>query len=148
MQKEILEISPEQRNRIRTVLKEVERLSGVHRNLDNFGISTMKQAIEIMEAGRKASPLVAEALLATPSSNFRYWLIDILGYLKDDRNLFPLFAVLENENEKRPFRERALESAKEIGGKQVRKMLLDSYSRIDDKNLREKIARVIAELSN
>ncbi|RLD17211.1 MAG: hypothetical protein DRI36_04500 [Caldiserica bacterium] len=144
--KEIEIVKPEIKVKIKAILKEVEDLSFKYKNLESFGIATMKQSAEILEFGKIASPFVIEALYLSKNFNYKYWLVDILGYLKDKRNILPLLSIVEDENEEIEIRKRAVESVAEIGGKEAIKFLKDSYKIVKNEEVKEKIAEVIVKL--
>jgi len=145
--KEIIKIDPRLQIKIKGILKEVEELAKKYRNLENFGIATMQQSIEIMDIGKRASAFLIDELYTTSNYNFKYWLVDMLGYLNDRRNIFPLLSIIEDENEDLNLRKRAIESIKEIGSKTALKKLIESYNIVKNPVIKEKIAEAIIFLS-
>lgn len=146
--KEIIKISPALKIRIKGILKEVKDISKKHNNLENFGIATMQQSIEILDIGKIASPLLIDELYTTADYKYKYWLVDMLGYFNDRRNIFPLLAIVEDETEEINLRKRAIESIKEIGRKEAIKKLIESYSIVKNPAIKEKIAEAIVNLQS
>ena len=138
----VSEIDTERRQKAEYILKKVESIAEKH-NLDYLGLSTMSEAVEIMDIGAAAVPVLVKKLKDSANWKLRYWIVDIMGYIPCRSNIVPLIEVIEDSREKEIVRIRACESLKELRYRESYEYLLISRDIVKNINVREKIEEVI-----
>lgn len=128
--------------KIKSILEGVEDIARQH-DLDYFGRSTLKESVEIMELGAKASPVLVERLKMSKNWKFRFWIVDMLGYIPHRDNIVPLIEVIEDCTEEEIVRLRACESLKELNYLQAVEHLLISMDMIENDRVKEEINETI-----
>lgn len=99
---------------ISIIMHEVENISRSTDNLDEFGKRTLKQGKEILDIGAKCI-YVLSWYLDNPDWKVRFWIVDIMGYLKNMEAERPLSRVIDNPDEEKTVKDRALKSLKKLG---------------------------------
>ncbi len=128
--------------KIEKILVRVERIAEKN-NLDYLGRSTMMESVEILDMGKIVSSTLIEKLKISSNWKFRFWIVDIMGFISSKDNIIPLIEVLENNNEKDIVRMRACESLKELGYLKALEHLMISRDIVANKKIRTKITETI-----
>jgi len=147
-------VSPAKREKIQYALNSVLQKALVTGTMDEFGISTMRESIVILERTAAAAPFIAEVLLlkgqwasyVNPSSfwKFRFWCVDMAGYLKNGKLARILYSVAADRNERLEIRMRAVISLREMRKKRLLKEL---FLKTKEVSIREEVAKAILYLS-
>ena len=147
-------ISPEKKRKIFNALNNVLTKAKKYPGIEQFGINTMKESILILNERKYAAPLIAEVILSTGAwSNkaslpyfwkFRFWCIDMAGYLRKKTIVRVLYDIAGNRNEDKKLRIRAVLSLKELSEK---KLLRNLFLKTGQPEVREEIAKSILYLS-
>jgi len=132
---------------IKKDLTEVEKICQNSESLDVVGKSTMTQSARLIDLGKAASPVLV-SVVQDKSKNwkFRYWACDLLGYIKDERNILPLIAVIEDSVEEEKIRFCALEAIAEMANPEAVEYLEIAGEIVENGTLREEITNVIIKL--
>ncbi|MBN2408015.1 MAG: HEAT repeat domain-containing protein [Elusimicrobia bacterium] len=139
-------VDPELRQKVEYVLKRVEALS-VSADLNALGQSTMSEAVEIMDMGPVTAPVLAEKLKSASSNwKFRFWIVDLMGYIDTPKVILPLVEVIEDKAENEKVRIRACESLKELKYPQAAEQLAISMQFVDSLRVKLKMEEVINSL--
>ena len=128
----------ERKQKAEYILKKVENIARYH-NLDYLGRSTMSEAVEIMDIGAGAIPVLVRKLKDSANWKLRYWIVDIMGYIQSRSNIVPLIEVVEDNMEKEIIRIRACESLKELRYRKAYEYLLISRDIVKNINVKRKI---------
>ncbi|MBA3066701.1 hypothetical protein KJ633_07675 [bacterium] len=122
-------------------------------SLESLGISTLKESIVLLDNPKAAVPFIADAIegknLWSTKKNelyywkFRYWCIDMAGYLNDKNFAEMLSSIISSENEKNELRVRSVRTLREIKAKSVLKNL---FMETGNSAIREEIARALLSL--
>lgn len=128
--------------KIERILKRVENVARQH-DLDYLGRSTLKESVEIMELGVKVSHVLVEKLKLTGNWKFRFWIVDMLGYIPNRDNIVSLIEVIEDSTEEELVRLRACESLEELSYLQAIEHLLISMDMVENKGVKRKINETI-----
>ncbi len=139
------EIDPEIRQQVLRILETVQNLSQ-QGSLNYLGQNTMNEAVMIMDMGKKTSPVLGRELRKNFNWKYRYWLVDILGYIEDRNNIIPLIEIIENENENLKVRLRACESLQELGFKESAEQLKISRNIVENEKVKTKIDETISSI--
>ena len=140
------------RKKILAVLDRVLEKSRRIRGLDAFGIRTMNESVKILDESKNASSFIAGAILKTgrwraalknSDWRFRYWCVDMAGYLKDRKLAEVLYSVALDGRERPEVRVRAVKSLREFKNRYYLKKLL---RRVSKSGVREEIAKAILYL--
>jgi len=118
--------------------------------MDEFGIGTMKEAIFIIDQKENSVPFLCEAITAQGSWGrekinplywkFKYWCVDVAGYIKDKNLVALLMDIVMDKGERTDIRIRAVRSLKELNQK---KQLKEIFDFVENSSIREEIAKVI-----
>lgn len=135
----------ETNDKINIVLNKVESLSKTN-DLDYLGRSTMNESVEVLDCGAAVSSIIIHRLKISENWKFRYWLVDILGYLGSPENVIALVEVIEDNTEKILVRLRACDSISELNYRHAIKHLNIAETIVKDKVILEKIAETIRNL--
>ncbi len=125
-----------------SVLKKVEEIAKKY-DLGYLGRNTMNESVEMMDIGTAVSPVLVEKLKVSQNWKFRFWIVDILGFIANKDNIIPLIEVIEDNTEKEIVRLRACESLKELKYFQTIEHLLISKDMIKSRSVKEKIDETI-----
>lgn len=132
---------------IKKDLTEVEKICQNSESLDVVGKSTMTQSARLIDLGKVASPVLVSVVQdKTKNWRFRYWACDLLGYIKDERNILPLIAVIEDSAEQEKIRFCALGAIAEMGNPEAVEYLEIAGEIVENGTLREEITNVIIRL--
>ncbi|MFH1352942.1 MAG: hypothetical protein ABIH68_05130 [bacterium] len=142
------------REKIQGVLDSVFRKALSTKTMDEFGIITMKESIALLEEASDSAPFVAEVILGREQWSagalqplfwkFRFWCVDMAGYLKDKKFAEILYSVAADRNERPEIRMRAVISLREMRMKQF---LRELFLKTEDVSIREEVAKSILYLS-
>jgi len=140
-------IEEETQKKVKEYLTQVEEICQNSANLDVVGQSTMTHSAKLMDLGRAASPLLVGVLQnKTKHWKFRYWACDLLGYIEDETNIFPLIAVIEDSADEERIRFCALKAIAEMNNQEAIEYLEVAEQIVENETLRMEIARVIEKL--
>lgn len=131
---------------VNQIITTVEKICLSTDNLDLIGKKTMKQSQEIMDIGKDASLPLIKNFQNSDNYKLRYWIVDILGYLQDERNLYILEEIVQDEEENFKVRKKAAESILEINPERGREILEKLIYQIQNVELKEEIAGYILDL--
>ncbi len=112
-------------------------------SLEMLGSSTMNETVQLMDIGDGAVPILIRDLKTSNNYKYRYWLVDLLGYMNTPRSIIPLVEIIEDEGEKEKVRIRACESIKELRYPKAVDYLLISRDLVRNDRVRENIEKVI-----
>lgn len=99
------------------VIRTLGIIAGRTKSLDSFGRSTMAQASEILDAGTPCVEFLSGNLSRRDLDwRVRYWIADILGYLKSEASARVLKKMMFDKNERKEVRKRAVQSLEQITG--------------------------------
>ena len=133
--------------RIKKDLAEVEKICQNSESLDVVGKSTMIQSARLIDLGKVASPVLVSVVQdKTKNWKFRYWAVDLLGYIEDEKNILALVAVIEDSAEQEKIRFCALQSIAEMANPEAVEYLEIAEQIVENGTLREEITRVIEKL--
>ncbi|MFW6134290.1 MAG: HEAT repeat domain-containing protein [Elusimicrobiota bacterium] len=135
-------IDMETGQKVEHILKRVREIALKH-DLEYLGRNTMNESVELMDIGSVVSPFVVRKLKQARNWRFRYWLVDILGYIVSNDNVIPLIEIIEDDSEKKEVRLRACESIKELRYPSAVKHLVISKDIVDDNDIKKKIKDTI-----
>jgi HEAT repeat protein len=102
-----------EKEKVRSVIREVESLSVKYKTLDEFGRNTMLQGKELLAIGPSAVYTLSNCL-NSPDWRVRFWIADILGYLDNEDAKRPLLRLINDSNEDMRVRNKAVESLKRL----------------------------------
>ncbi len=125
-----------------SVLEKVEEIAKEY-DLGYLGRNTMNESVEMMDIGTAVSPVLVEKLKVSQNWKFRFWIVDILGFIANKDNIIPLIEVIENNTEKEIVRLRACESLKELKYSRTIEHLLISKDMVKNRSVKEKIDETI-----
>ncbi len=142
------------REKIQGALGSVFRKALSAKTMDEFGIITMNESIALLEEEGDSAPFVAEVILGReqwssgapqPSFwKFRFWCVDMAGYLMDKKLAEVLYAVAADRNERPEIRMRAVLSLREM---RMEQFLRELFLMTEDVSVREEVAKSILYLS-
>ena len=133
--------------RIKKDLAEVEKICQNSESLDVVGKSTMIQSARLIDLGKVASPVLVSVIQdKTKNWKFRYWAVDLLGYIEDEKNILALVAVIEDSAEQEKIRFCALQSIAEMANPEAIEYLEIAEQIVENSTLREEITRVMEKL--
>ncbi len=116
-------------------------------DLTRIGIRTQGHAAQIMRMGADAAPRLVRDL-RNPRLNWRYrfWLVDLSGYLREPRLAGPLLSIVEDSRDQPAVRRRAVTALVALGAKEMLPELTRAYRRERDPFVRERIGEGIRKL--
>ncbi|MFH1957918.1 MAG: hypothetical protein ABIJ15_05535 [bacterium] len=142
------------REKIQNALDSVFRKALSTKTMDEFGIITMKESITLLEEAGDSAPFVAEVILGREQWaaqakqplfwKFRFWCVDMGGYLKDKKLAEILYSVAADRNERPEIRMRAVLSLREM---RMKHFLRELFLETEDVSIREEVAKSILYLS-
>lgn len=133
--------------RIKKDLAEVEKICQSNESLDVVGKSTMIQSARLIDLGKASSPVLVSVVQdKTKNWKFRYWAVDLLGYIEDEKNILALIAVIEDSAEQENIRFCALQSIAEMANPEAVEYLEVAEQIVENGGLREEITKVIIKL--
>lgn len=128
-------------------MEEVEAVARLTKGLDALGRATMPQSVALLELGPDAiAPLSLWLEKGAQDWRMRYWVVDLLGFLKDPDSLKPLVRVVKNSKEAKVVRLRALRSLEELGYPQGAEGLKKIAPAVREGDLRSRIQVVVQRL--
>lgn len=132
--------------RLDAILFDVQRIC-VDPDLTRIGIRTQGHAAHIMRMGAAAAPRLVRDL-RNPRLNWRYrfWLVDLSGYIREPRLAGPLLSILEDARDQPAVRRRAVTALVALGAKDMIPDLIQLYRRERDPAVRERIGEGIRKL--
>ena len=136
------EVDPETRQRVEHILRRVKRASE-SRSLENLGRTTMNEAVVLMDLGNDISSIIIKALKQNGNWKYRFWLVDILGFVGGTGNIIPLVEVIEDTSEHLEVRLRACESLKELRLPSAIPHLLIARELVNESAVKEAIQKAI-----
>lgn len=140
-------IDKKAQKKIKKDLTEVEKICQNSESLDIVGKSTMTQSARLIDLGEVASPMIISVVQdKTKNWKFRYWAVDLLGYIKDEKNILPLIAVIEDSTEQEKVRFCALQAIDEMANPEAIEYLEVAEQIVENGTLREEITKVIEKL--
>ncbi len=139
------EIDTETIQRVENILERVKNLADSV-SLDRLGSSTMNESVILMDIGEGAVPLLIRDLKTSDNYRYRYWLVDLMGYMNTPHGIIPLVEVIEDEGEEEKVRMRACESIKELRYPKAIDYLLISRDLVRNDSVRENIDKAIGYL--
>jgi len=142
------------RKKIQDALDSVFRKAQSAKTMDEFGIITMRESIILLEETKACVPFVAEVILGKgqwlvaakqPSFwKFRFWCVDMAGYLKDKKLAEILYSSAFDKKEPPEIRKRAVLSLREMRKKQF---LRELFLKTEETSIREEVAKALLYLS-
>lgn len=140
-------VDEKMQKRIKKNLTEVEKICQNSESLDVVGKSTMTQSARLIDLGKAASPVLVSVVQdKTKNWKFRYWAVDLLGYIEDERNILALIAVIEDSADEEKIRFCALQAIAEMGNPEAIEYLEVAEQIVENGALWEEITRVIEKL--
>jgi len=140
-------IDKKAQKKIKKDLTEVEKICQNSESLDIVGQATMAQSAKLIDLGEVASPMIISVVQdKTKNWKFRYWAVDLLGYIKDEKNILPLIAVIEDSAEEEKVRFCALQAIAEMANPEAIEYLEVAEQIVENGTLREEITKVIEGL--
>jgi len=143
-------IRPDKKRAVTEALKKVMLKAASGSSLESLGISTLKQAVVLLEEPKAAAPFVADAIYGKNLWSgrksepyywkFRYWCVDMAGYLKEKRFAGMLSSIVSGVNERNELRIRAVKALREMKAESILKKL---FFQTDNSAVREEIAKAI-----
>ncbi len=132
--------------RLDAILLDVQRIC-VDPDLTRIGIRTQGHAAQIMRMGAEAAPRIVRDL-RNPRLNWRYrfWLVDLSGYLREPRLAGPLLSIAEDPRAQAAVRRRAVTALVALGAIEMIPDLIRLYRRERDPSVRERIGEGIRKL--
>jgi|GEM_PF-5323190 len=103
-----------EKEKVRSVIREVESISGKYDSLDEFGRNTVSQGKEVLGIGPSAVYTLSNCL-NSPDWKVRFWIADMLGYLDNEDAKRPLLRLVNDKNENIQVRNQAEKSLKRLG---------------------------------
>lgn len=133
--------------RIKKDLTEVEKICQSSESLDVVGKSTMTQSARLIDLGKVASPVLVSVVQdKTKNWKFRYWAVDLLGYIEDEKNILALIAVIEDSADEEKIRFCALQAIAEMANPEAIEYLEVAEQIVENGALREEITKVMEKL--
>lgn len=140
-------VDEKMQKRIKKDLTEVEKICQNSESLDVVGRSTMTQSARLIDLGKVASPVLVSVVQDKSKHwKFRYWAVDLLGYIKDEINILPLIAVIEDSADEEKIRFCALQAIAEMANPEAIEYLEVAEQIVENGALREEITKVIEKL--
>jgi hypothetical protein len=140
-------VDEETEKRIKEYLNQVEEICQNSESLDVVGQSTMTQSAKLIDLGKAASPMLVGVVQdKTKHWKFRYWAVDLLGYIDDEGNILPLVAVIEDSAEEEKIRFCAVQAIAEMDKPEAIEYLEVSEQIVESESLMEEIRKVIEKL--
>jgi len=140
-------VDEKMQKRIKKDLTEVEKICQNSESLDVVGQSTMTQSARLIDLGKVASPVLVSVVQDKSKHwKFRYWAVDLLGYIKDEINILPLIAVIEDSADEEKIRFCALQAIAEMANPEAIEYLEVAEQIVENGALREEITKVIEKL--
>ncbi|MGM0568217.1 MAG: HEAT repeat domain-containing protein [Elusimicrobiota bacterium] len=136
------ELDPETLQRAIQILNKIKRIAS-ESSLNFLGRTTMNEAVYLMEIGSPIVPLMIKELKTSSNMNYRFWLVDLLGYMNTPKGIIPLVEVIEDEREDEKVRIRACISIKSLGYPAAVDYLLISRDLVSNKNVLNHIEETI-----
>ncbi|MCD6413295.1 MAG: HEAT repeat domain-containing protein [Elusimicrobia bacterium] len=147
-------IPAEKKNKITKTLYSVLLKARNSPTMDAFGIGTMKESIMILDNPHDAAPAIVSAIeekgiwkkFAGEKAywKFKFWCVDIAGYLKEKKIASLLYEIADDKTEKKEIRNRAIISLSQMKQKNFLRKLFETTH---EDYLREEIARAILKIS-
>jgi len=140
-------VDEETEKRIKEYLTQVEQICQNSESLDVVGQSTMTQSARLIDLGKAASPMLVGVVQdKTKHWKFRYWTVDLLGYIEDEGNILPLVAVIEDPAEEEKIRFCAVRAIAEMAKQEAIEYLEVAEQIVENESLVEEIRKVIEKL--
>ncbi len=140
-------VDEKMQKRIKKDLTEVEKICQNSESLDVVGRSTMTQSARLIDLGKVASAVLVSVVQDKSKHwKFRYWAVDLLGYIKDEINILPLIAVIEDSADEEKIRFCALQAIAEMANPEAIEYLEVAEQIVENGALREEITKVIEKL--
>ncbi len=146
-------ISPQKKKAVMEALEKVMLKAASGASLDSLGISTLKESVVLLENPKAAAPFIADAIEGKNSWSvrknepyywkFRYWCVDMAGYLNEKKFAGMLSSIVSRGNEKNELRVRSVRTLREMKAKAVLRKL---FLKMDNSAAREEIARALLVL--
>ncbi|MEA2081952.1 MAG: hypothetical protein U9O97_04375 [Elusimicrobiota bacterium] len=146
-------IPPHKKRGVIDALEKVRQKSASGGSLESLGISTLKEAVVLLEEPKAAAPFIADAIACKNLWNgrnggayywkFRYWCVDMAGYLNDEKFAEMLFLIASGNGEKDKLRVRAVKSLREM---KARSSLKKLFLKTDNPAVREETAKALLYL--
>ena len=136
---------PETIQKVEHILNRVKNISE-RTLLDDLGRSTMGESVSLMDIGEPSALIIAMKLKEPGNWKYRFWMVDMLGYVGGEMNITPLIEIIEDSSEDIRVRLRACESIKEMKLQQAVPALLISRDIVNDKRILEEINKSIEYL--
>ena len=143
-------IRPHKKRAVVAALEKVMRKAASGRSLESLGISTLKEAVVLLEEPKAAAPFIADAIYGKNLWSgrksepyywkFRYWCVDMTGYLKEKRFVPILSSIVSGVNERNELRIRAVKALREMKAESILKKL---FFQTDNSAVREEIAKAV-----
>ncbi|MFH1416549.1 MAG: HEAT repeat domain-containing protein [Elusimicrobiota bacterium] len=141
----IEKVDEETAQKVRKTLEKVRKMAS-QSSLDYLGRNTMNESVMLMDLGPAVSSILVEELRTTSDWKYRFWLVDMLGFLPTPDNIIPLIEVLEDYTENVSVRLRACESLKELKYREAVEHLMISRDMVKSQKIAEKIDESIGYL--
>jgi hypothetical protein len=135
-------IDAETIQKIDKILDRIRNMALKHQ-LEYVGRNTMVEAVQIMDIGSSASVVLIGRLKTADNWKFRFWIVDLMGYIPSRDNILPLIEIVEDPREKEIIRVRACESLKELNYKKSLEQLLISMDIVENPVIRETIRKTV-----
>ncbi|MBU2528681.1 hypothetical protein KKF70_04760 [bacterium] len=143
-------ISPHQKRAVLEALERVRKKAASGSSLDSLGISTLKESVVLLDHPSAAAPFIADAIEGRDLWSgikgesyywkFRYWCIDMAGYMDERQFAGMLASIVSREDEKDELRIRAVMTLREMKEKEsLRKLFME----MKNSAVREEIARAL-----
>ncbi len=136
------EIDTETRQRVEHILGRI-RTASREKTLENLGRSTMSESVALMDMGDRIAPILIQELKSGSNWKFRFWLVDMLGFVGGYGNILPLVEVIEDNSEREKVRLRACESIKELRLPEAVRYLLVSREIVSNPRVKAEIQKAI-----
>lgn len=138
-------IDSETLQKIEHILERIYRLSE-RTSLENLGRGSMSESVALMDIGEPAARVISMKLKEKNNWRYRFWLVDMLGYVGGEGNITPLIEVVEDSSENIRVRLRAAESLRELRLSRALPALLISRDIVADQRVLEEINKSIEYL--
>jgi len=143
-------IRPHQKKAVLEALESVRKKAASGSSLEGLGISTLKESVILLEDPSSAIPFIADAIEGRDLWaglrgeayywKFRYWCVDMAGYMGERQFDAILASIVSREEEKDELRIRAVRTLREMKAKENLRKL---FTETDNPAVREEIAQAI-----
>lgn len=126
--------------------EQIERIWNVRQecaDLDEFGRKTMKESMNILSLESECIPYLAAHLEWENDWMIRFWIVDLIGYIKAPRVLELLSSIIEDSSEDIEIRLRAVESLAQQEYPSAFNDLSRLHYAVEDESLRQKIEEML-----